>query len=163
MSAGSTSRLRRGRWAISPEKAASVRGSRRLQHECGRSRKAFRRRFVRYRPAEINLDLDNLAVPHRHYLGIAEGFSGGTLPFVSHEHALPIGDQIDEGEAGNRVAVFPASVEIRVTIDAIVARAGEMKIIPDNHFDHGAILVDIGLISSAGDSDRVVLHFAFLV
>jgi hypothetical protein len=50
-----------------------------------------------------------------------------------------------------------------LAIDAIIARAGEMKIIPDNRFDRGAILFDIGLISSAGDRDSSILHFAFLL
>src|SRR5438132_9816485 len=117
-------------------------GSRRLYalRSCG---EASRQRIVRDRPAEINLGLDYLVVPHRQYFGIAEGLSGGTLPFVGHEHALPIDDQINEGEAGDRVAVFPALLEIRFAIDAIVARAGEMKIIPDHGFGRGAILVDV--------------------
>jgi hypothetical protein len=119
--------------------------------------------LVRNQPAEINLDLDNLAIPHRHYFGIPKGLSGGTLAFIGYEHALSIGDQVDEGEARDSVAILAAPVEIHFAIDAIVAWAGEMKIIPDNRFDRGAILFDIGLISSADDRDSRILHFAFLV
>lgn len=89
-----------------------------------------RRSFVRNRLPEIDLDLDNLAITHRHYFGITEGLSRGSLTFVGHEHALPIGDQIDKVEAGDRLALFPAYVEIRFAIDATVARAREKKIIP---------------------------------
>ena len=50
---------------------------------------ASHRSLVRNRPAEINLDLDNLAIPDRHYFGIPKGLSGGTLAFIGYEHALP--------------------------------------------------------------------------
>src|SRR5215469_2328904 len=138
-----------------------MRGSR-----CVHARWSYRascRSIVRNRPAEINLDLDDLAIPQRHDFGIAERLSSRTSSFIGHEHAFSIGDEIDEREAGNRFTIFPAPIEIGLAIDAIIARAGEMKITPDKSFDRGAILVDVGLIGAANDGDRLIRHLAFLV
>ena len=103
------------------------------------------------RPAEIDFDLDDLAVARRQNLGVAEGLAGHAPPFIGDEDSIPVANQIDESEAGDRLAGLPASIEICLAINAIVERAGEMKIVGDDRFDRRAVFRAVGFINPADD------------
>jgi hypothetical protein len=95
---------------------------------------------VRNRPAEIDFGLDDLAVAHRQNLGVAEGLARCAPPFIGDEDPISVANQVDESETGDRLTGLPASIEIGLAIDAIVERAGEMKIVVDDRFDRPAVL-----------------------
>jgi hypothetical protein len=69
---------------------------------------------------------------------------------IRHIDAIVAGDDGDEVEAVDPSAVRPAALEIGLSIDAIVERAGEVKVLGEEPLDRRAILVDIGAIASLG-------------
>src|SRR5215207_194390 len=62
-------------------------------------------RLMRDRPAEIDLGLDDLAVPNGQDLGIAKALAAVVVPFIGHEHMLAVGHQIDELEGRDLFAI----------------------------------------------------------
>src|SRR3984893_3079540 len=102
-------------------------------------------------PTEIDFTLDNFAVSDGHYFRIAEPLAGSVLPFVGDEYVLSLAHEVYELKVGNRLAVFPAPIEVGLTVEAIVQRTGEMKIIAEDRFYRSAIFVDISLIALSGD------------
>ena len=73
------------------------------------------------------------------------------MPFVGGEYVLSIAHEVYELKACNRLAVFPAPIEVGLTIEPIVQRTGEMKVIAEDRFYRSAILVGISLITLSGD------------
>jgi MFS family permease len=63
---------------------------------------------------------------------------------IRHINAIVVGDDRDEVEAVDPSAVGPAALEIGLSIDAIVERASEVKVLGEAPLDRQAILVDIG-------------------
>src|ERR1700722_14508556 len=121
---------------------------RRVLHEAaGRGR-------VRHVPAKIDLDLDNLPISNDQHLRVAEGSSGVAMADSRHINPIVAGDDGDEVEARDPSAVRPAALEIGLSIEAIVERAGEVKVLGEEPLDRRAILVDIGAIHSLGDFRR---------
>ena len=86
-------------------------------------------RFVRDRPTEIDLDLDNLIAPHSNDLRVAKTMTVGVLPLVGDEDLVTFRDEVDEVERVDPLAIRPAAVEIR---RAVVDRAGKMEVLGDN-------------------------------
>ncbi|MEO8927206.1 MAG: hypothetical protein ABI306_08585 [Caulobacteraceae bacterium] len=72
------------------------------------------------RPAEIDLGLDDLPVANGQDLGVAEALPSGVPTFVGDEDSVPVRDDIDEVEAGDRRAAPPAAGEIGRPVDAVV-------------------------------------------
>jgi hypothetical protein len=70
---------------------------------------------------------------------------------IRHIDAIVAGDDGDEVEAVDPPAVRPAAFEIGLSIDGIIERAGEVKVLGEEQLDRRAIFVDIGSIASLGD------------
>jgi len=117
---------------------------------------------VRYRPAEIDFDVHDLRVAYRQDLGIAKSMAVAAAALVRDERALADRLEAQEIETGDRVAVRPATLEIRRTIDAIVERTGEVEIGGDERLDGGSVFVDVRLIAPAHDRCDGVGHLGVL-
>src|SRR5262245_36972048 len=74
--------------------------------------------------------------------------------FVGHEHAIGVGDEVDEVEALDRFAVRPATLEVRFPVQAIVEGTCEVKIIGDDLLEGGPVFGYIGFIR--GSSYRYI-------
>src|ERR1700730_7706516 len=120
-------------------------------------------RFVGDRPAEIHLDLDCLAVAKRHDLRIAEAPAVFVLAFIGYDHAVAIGDEIDEVEAFDTLAVRPTALEIGRSVDAVVERTAEVEIVGEDRLDRRTVLVGIGFVHCARDSDCIPGHRPLLI
>src|SRR4029453_1438176 len=120
-------------------------------------------RFVRDRPTEIDLDLDNLIAPPSNDLRVAKTMTVGVLPLVGDEDLVIFRDEVDEVEALDPLAVRPAAGEIRRAIKSVVDRAGKMEILCQQLFDCRAVLRDIGFVASTRDRDPgICCHHALL-
>ena len=84
---------------------------------------------MRHGPAEIHLHLDDVPVSNGEDLGIPKSMTIRVPSFIRDEHAVGVGDEIDEFEALDDLAVWPASAEVGLPVEPIVERAGEMKIV----------------------------------
>ena len=96
---------------------------RRVLHEAARPGR------VRHVPAEIDFDLDNLPVSNGQHLRVAEASSTVAMADIRHIDAIVAGDDGDEVKAIDPSAVRPAALEIGLSIEAIVERAGEVKVV----------------------------------
>ena len=65
---------------------------------------------------------------------------------------------MDELKAIDPFAVRPATVEVRLSVDAIVERTGEMEVVGDQRLDRRAVLFGVGLVARAGDRTRIGGH-----
>ena len=112
---------------------------------------------MRHVPAKIDLGLDNLPISNGQHLRVAEASSAVAMADIRYTNAIVAGDDCDEVEAVDPSAVRPAALEIGLSIDAIVERAGEVKVLGEEPLDRRAILVDIGAIASLGDFRRIAI------
>src|SRR5262245_6860494 len=112
-----------------------------------------RGRFVRKRPAEINLDIRDLTTPYRQDLCVAKPTPIRSPCVVGDEDLVPIRDQTDEIERVNELAVGPASRKIRRPIDVVIERARKVEVFRDQCVDGGAVLSDIGLVACSSNGN----------
>ena len=70
-------------------------------------------------PAEVHLDIDDLFVPNGDDLGVPKSMTVGVASLVRDEDALAIRYKVDEFEARNGLAVWPAPAEVRLAIEAM--------------------------------------------
>src|SRR4029079_10745540 len=122
-----------------------VRPSPRLIHE------SALRSSVRDGPAEIHLDIDNLRVADGEDLGVPKSMTVGVASLIRHEDAVAIRHQVDELEARDSLAVWPAATAVRLAVETIVQRAGEMKIVSDDRLERCPVLGHIRVIGCPRD------------
>src|SRR5271156_5239756 len=90
---------------------------------------------MRHVPAEIDLGLDDLPISNGQHLRVAEASPAVSMADIRHINAIVAGDDGDEVEAVDPSAVGPAALEIGLSIDAIVERAGEVEVLGEEPLD----------------------------
>jgi hypothetical protein len=78
------------------------------------------RRLVRYRPAEVHLDLDDVLISNGQNLRVAKTMAVRIASFIRDEDAIGVRDEMDEVESLDDLAVRPATAEVGFTIEPIV-------------------------------------------
>jgi hypothetical protein len=63
---------------------------------------------------------------------------------------------IDELEVADLLTVRPATLEIGLSIDSVVERAREVKVIVNQHFYRCAIFTDVCIVASSSNGGRIV-------
>ena len=86
---------------------------------------------MRQRPAEVHFRVHQLAVTNSQDFGVSKAIAASVSAFVGHEHAFTLLHEMDEFEVGGVRAVGPAAFEVHLAIDALVERAGEVKVVGD--------------------------------
>src|SRR5262249_52317254 len=97
-----------------------------------RSDEVARRCLVRQRPAEINLGFDELAVLYGQHFRVTKRFAGMPAAFIGDEYLVASCTKY-QLEVGDISTVAPAAREVGRPVEAIVERAGEMKVLSDEH------------------------------
>ena len=80
-------------------------------------------------PTEVNFDLDNLTIANGEALRITEGPAAGTFSLVGNDHIIARFNHADKIKASDELIIRPAALEIGSAVQAVVVRAGEMKIV----------------------------------
>src|SRR6185295_19214999 len=111
------------------------------------------RRFMRERPAKVDLDIDDVPVSDRENLRVPKSTAICGPAFIGHEHAIAIRHEMDEVEPLGHLAVGPATAEVRFTVEAIVEGARELKVFGDDLLDRGPVLRRVRFIGGASDRD----------
>ena len=104
------------------------------------------RGFMRQGPADVHLDIDDLRIPNGEDLGVSKSMTLRIASFVRDEHAIGIGDEIDEVESQDGLADWPAATEVRLAVDPIVEGAREMKIAGKERLEGLPVLCYVGVI-----------------
>src|SRR5262249_19704684 len=113
-------------------------------------------RFVWYRPPKIDLDFDDLSITHGNDLGVPERVALVAVTFVSDEHAVAIGNDINKIESLDPFAVRPATGKIGGPIDPVVERTREAEVLGDQSFNRRAIFRHVRSVSRMGDSNYII-------
>ena len=111
-------------------------------------------RFVWNRPSEIDLDLDEFPAPEGPDFGVAEAVAFLVTGFEGCENLFAILREIYEFEVDDILAMRPATREKGLAIDAIVARAAEVKVFGEDVLDRRAVPVGIGSEDCPNRLDR---------
>src|SRR5262245_53109049 len=77
---------------------------------------------------------------------------------VGHEDLVDRRHHVDELEIADALAVRPATLEIRLSIESVVERTGEVEVLGDERLDCRAVLLDVRGVDGAHDGDRVMGH-----
>jgi hypothetical protein len=75
--------------------------------------------------------------------------------FIRHEYAVPVGNEIDEIEILERLAVRPATCKIGRPVNPVIQRTCEMEVRRDQGLNCRTILGNIGLVSGAFDCNVI--------
>ena len=95
------------------------------------------------RPSEIHLDVNDLTAAKGEDLGVSKTPAANRNPLIGHENTIAIRHEVDEVEPLCPLAVWPAALEIRRSIDAFVERARGLEVIGDQPFERPPILGDV--------------------
>src|ERR1700679_1527690 len=119
-----------------------------------RIREPARGRLVGKRPSEIDLGLDEFSVPERPDFGVAEAVGFLVPGFEGCENLFAVIREIYGFEVDDILAMWPATREKGLAIDAIVARAAEVKVFGEDFIDRRAVPVGIGSVDCPNGLDR---------
>src|SRR5206468_6881075 len=84
--------------------------------------------FMRYRPTEIDFDVNDLVLAHGDDLGIAEHSTVGFMTFIGHKDTITVDNEIDKLETLHHLTVRPATCKVGRPINPVIKRAGEMEV-----------------------------------
>jgi hypothetical protein len=70
-----------------------------------------------------------LGVPHGDDLGIAEALPVRAMTFIGDEYPIAVGNEIDEIEILDPLAVRPATCKIGCAVNSVIKRAGEVAVL----------------------------------
>jgi len=96
------------------------------------------------RPSEVDLGLDELPAPEGPDFSVAEAVAFLVPGFEGCENVFAVIREIYEFEVDDILAMRPATREKGLAIDAIVARAAEVKVFGKDFIDRRAVPVGIG-------------------
>ena len=69
---------------------------------------------------------------HRDDLGVTEDAAVGAVAFVGDEDLVAVRDEVDEIEALDPLAVWPAILEISAAVNPVVEKTCEVKVLAIN-------------------------------
>ena len=114
-------------------------------------------------PAEINLDLDDVAVAEQSQSPCSETARHLQCDLEANKDPVAIAHEINEIEIIDPFTVWPATRKISCAVNSVIQRAGEVEICCDQFLNRPAIpFCDIGFVSGARDCHNIIRSDDFL-
>ena len=79
-------------------------------------------------PAEVDLGVRDLLPSNLEDLGVAESTTIDIATLVGNEHAVFMGDEMNEVESDKSLAIGPTPLKVGITVEAIIQGTSEVKV-----------------------------------